>query len=214
MSTTPDSVRTSYDSVAAAYVEHLYAELAEKPLDRHLLNRFAEEVRDRGVAGDLGCGPGHVARHLHDQGVRVLGIDLSPEMVRWATQLNPGLEFRVGDMRSLDLPDASLAGIVAFYSIIHFSPQELGDALRELHRVLTSNGVLLLSFHAGDTTLHLDELWGQAVSLDFRFLVPGEVIASLQSAGFAVTESTEREPYAGAEYPSRRCYLFARATSP
>jgi len=144
----------------------------------------------------------------------VLGIDLSPEMVRWATQLNPGLEFRVGDMRSLDLPDASLAGIVAFYSIIHFSPQELGDALRELHRVLTSNGVLLLSFHAGDTTLHLDELWGQAVSLDFRFLVPGEVIASLQSAGFAVTESTEREPYAGAEYPSRRCYLFARATSP
>ncbi|HXU30273.1 MAG TPA: hypothetical protein VN851_06840, partial [Thermoanaerobaculia bacterium] len=67
MSRTDDSLRTSYDSVAAAYVEHLCSELSGKPLDRHLLNRFAEEVRDRGPVGDLGCGPGHVARYLHDQ---------------------------------------------------------------------------------------------------------------------------------------------------
>jgi len=37
------------------------------------------------------------------------------------------------------------------------------------------------------------------------------VVASLQSAGLAVTESAEREPYENAEYPSRRCYLLARA---
>lgn len=211
MSDAPEPIRASYDSVAAAYVEHLYAELAQKPLDRHLLNRFAEEVRDRGMVGDLGCGPGHVARYLHDRGVRMLGLDLSPEMVRWATRLNPDVEFRVGDLRALDLPDASLAGIVAFYSVIHLEPSELGMAFRELRRVVAGNGVLLVSFHVGDQTLHLDELWGQAVSLDFHFLPPGTVIAALQAAGFLVTESVEREPYEGAEYPSRRCYLFARA---
>lgn len=208
---TPDSLRASYDSVAAAYVEHLYDELAKKPLDRHLLNRFAEEVRDRGTVADLGCGPGHVARYLHDQGVRILGIDLSPEMVRWARELNPGLDFRVGDIRSLDLPDASLAGIVAFYSIIHLEPAEISVAFSEIRRVLAPEGVLLLAFHIGDQTLHLDDLWGHTVSLDFRFLVPREVIAALGSSGLSVTESTEREPYDGAEYPSRRCYLFARA---
>jgi SAM-dependent methyltransferase len=211
MSDDSDSLRSSYDSLAASYVEHISNELAGKPLDRHLLNRFAEEVRDRGTVGDLGCGPGHVARYLHEQGVRMLGIDLSPEMVRWATRLNPGLYFRVGDMRSLDLPDASLAGIVAFYSVIHLQATELGVAFREFRWVLAPNGVLLLSFHVGDHTLHVDDLWGQAVSLDFRFLLPGEVVASLHSAGLAVTESVEREPYEGAEYPSRRCYLFARA---
>ncbi len=205
-----DDVRASYDSVADAYVEHIYSELAGKPLDRHLLNRFAEEVRDRGVVGDLGCGPGHVARHLHDQGVRMVGIDLSPEMVRWATRLNPGVEFRVGDIRSLDLADASLAGIVAFYSIIHLEADDLGVAFREFRRVLAPGGVILASFHVGDQTLHREELWGRAVSLDFRFLRPSDVVASLQSAGFIVTESVEREPYDGAEYPSRRCYLFAR----
>ncbi len=211
MSDVPDSLRASYDSVAAAYVEHLFAELIQKPLDRHLLNRFAEEVRDRGMVGDLGCGPGHVARYLHDQGVRMLGIDLSPEMVRWATQLNPGLEFRVGDMRGLDLADGSLAGIVAFYSVIHLEPSELATALGELRRVLTHGGVLLLAFHIGDHAVHLDELWGEPVCLDFHFLQPAAVTAALQSAGFLITESVEREPYEGAEYPSRRCYLFARA---
>ncbi|MEO6259630.1 MAG: methyltransferase domain-containing protein [Thermoanaerobaculia bacterium] len=210
MNDDPESVRASYDSVAAAYAEQLSSELEHKPLDRHLLNRFAEEVRDRGAVCDIGCGPGHVARYLHDQGIAMLGLDLSPEMVQQAAHLNPGVSFRVGDMRSLDLSDASLAGIVALYSIIHLDSSELATAFREFRRVLTSTGVLLLSFHVGDQTVHLDELFGQSVSLDFHFLLPGSVIAALHAAGFLVTESIEREPYEGAEYPSRRCYLFAR----
>lgn len=210
MSNDSDSLRASYDSVAAAYVEHLYDELAHKPLDRHLLNRFAEEVRGRGPVGDLGCGPGHVTRYLVDQGAQALGIDLSPEMIRWATRLNPGVQFRVGDMRSLEIPDAHLAGIVAFYSLIHLEDADIAAALRELRRVLATGGVLFLAFHIGAHTVHRDELWGQPVSLDFRFLVPGDVIASLHDAGFTVTESVEREPYEGKEHPSRRCYLFAR----
>ena len=145
------------------------------------------------------------------QGVQMLGIDLSPEMVRWATQLNPDVEFRVGDIRALDLPDASLAGIIAFYSVIHLDPSELETAFRELRRVLAGNGLLLVAFHTGDHTVHLDELWEQPVSLDFRFLLPSTVIAALHAAGFLVIESVEREPYEGVEYPSRRCYLIARA---
>ncbi len=200
----------SYDTIAADYAEHLFAELERKPLDRHLLNRFSEEVRGRGFVGDFGCGPGQIARYLHERGVRMLGIDLSPEMIRQATQLSPEIEFRVGDLLALDLPDASLAGIVAFYSVIHFEPEDLGRAFGEMRRTLAPDGVLLLAFHVGAETIHLDELWGRSVSLDFRFLDPNEVIAALRTAGFAVTESSEREPYEGAEYPSRRCYLLAR----
>ncbi len=204
-------VAASYDSAAGAYVEHLYSELAGKPLDRHLLNCFAEEIRGKGLVADLGCGPGHVAKYLHDQGVDdLLGIDLSPEMIRWASRLNPALDFRVGDMRSLDLPDGALAGIVAFYSIVHFEPADLPAVLNELRRVLVPGGVLLVAFHIGDHTLHVDDLWGRPVSLDFRFHMPGDVTRALRSAGFSVTESVEREPYEGAEHPSRRCYLFAR----
>lgn len=204
-------IKESYDSAATAYAEHLFSELAQKPLDRHFLNRFAEEVGGRGLVADLGCGPGHVAKVLHEQGANVCGVDLSPEMVRCAAELCPGLEFRVGDMRALDFADGSLAGIVAFYSIVHFEPPELDPVMRECRRVLTHGGLMLLAFHVGDETVHVDDLWGRPVSLDFRFHQPNDVKSTLQSARFRVTESTEREPYEGVEYPSRRCYLLARA---
>jgi SAM-dependent methyltransferase len=211
MSDSKESVRRSYDAVADEYVEHIFPELAQKPLDRHLLNRFAEHVRGLGTVADLGCGPGHVGRYLHEQGVRVVGVDLSPEMIRRAIELNPGIEFQVGDLQHLGFPDASLAGVVAFYSVIHLEPAELMTAFRELRRVLMPGGALLVAFHIGGDTLHLDELWGKAVSLEFHFLEPGNVRTALQAAGLTVRESVEREPYEDAEYQSRRCYLFALA---
>ena len=205
-------VRQSYDSAARAYAEHLASELDRKPLDRHLLNRFAEAVRGVGLVADLGCGPGHVARYLDAQGVRMVGIDLSPEMIRVASELQPGIEFRGGDMRALDLPDGSLAGVIAFYAIVHFQPEELGPVFREMRRVLAPGGLALLSVHVGEEVVHLDDLFGAPVSLDFRFHVPDRVIEALESAGFTVMERIDRQPYEGAEYPSRRCYLLARAT--
>jgi SAM-dependent methyltransferase len=203
-------VRESYDSAAKAYAEHLASELDQKPLDRHLLNRFAEETRGQGLVADLGCGPGHVAKYLHDQGVTVIGIDISSEMIRCAASLNPGLEFRVGDMRELSLPTASLVGLVAFYSIVHFDSAELDGMVVQLRRVLAPGGLALLSFHMGDQVVHLDDLFGAPVNLDFRFHAPHTVIEALRAAHFAVIERVEREPY-GPEYPSRRCYLLARA---
>ena len=204
------NVRESYDAAASAYADHLFAELERKPLDRHLLNRFAEATRGRGLVADLGCGPGHVSRYLFEQGVQVIGIDLSPEMVDVARRLTPAIDFRVGDMHRLELDDASLAGIVAFYAIVHFEPGELTAVFSEMRRVLAPDGIALIAFHAGEDVIHLDELFGAKVSLDFRFHHPATVIASLAEAGLHVTEHVEREPYEGAEHASRRCYLLAR----
>jgi SAM-dependent methyltransferase len=207
------SIRESYDSVARTYAAHLASELSGKPLDRHLLNRFAEEVRGRGLVADLGCGPGHVARYLHDQGVTMIGIDLSPQMIEEARRLNPELEFKVGDMRKLSLLDASFVGVIAFYSIVHLAPDELPAIMAELRRVLMPGGLILVAFHIGRDVVHVDELFGEPVNLDFRFYVPADVIDALRATGLVVIEQVEREPYPGAEFPSRRCYLLARAAS-
>jgi SAM-dependent methyltransferase len=204
-------IRDSYDSAAQAYAEHLATELVHKPLDRHLLNRFAEATRGRGLVAELGCGPGQIARYLQEQGVTMMGIDLSPEMIRVATELHPGIGFRIGDMNRLDLPDASLVGIVAFYSIVHFGPAELGAVFQEARRALLPGALALISFHIGDEVIHVDDLYGAPVSLDVRFHVPSVVIEALRCAQLAVIEHAEREPYEGAEYPSRRCYLLAKA---
>jgi SAM-dependent methyltransferase len=204
-------VRESYDSAAAAYTSHLAAELDRKPLDRHLLNRFAEDVRGRGLVAELGCGPGHVAKYLHDQGVRVVGIDLSSEMILCAARLSPGIDFKVGDMKALDVPTASLAGVIAFYSIVHFRADELLPVMTEMRRVLATGGLALVSFHVGEQVVHVEDLFGAPVNLDFVFHSPHTVVEALRASRFAVIEQIEREPYEGAEYPSRRCYLLAKA---
>ncbi|HJR02279.1 MAG TPA: methyltransferase domain-containing protein [Methylomirabilota bacterium] len=211
MSEDASRIRESYDELAATYTARIFGELAGKPLDRHLLNRFAEDVRDRGLVADVGCGPGHVTRYLHEQGVRMLGIDLSPRMIDCARKRSPAIEFRVGDMRTLELPDGALVGLVAFYALIHIDERDMAATLRELRRVLAPGGLLLIAFHVGEETVHRDELWGHAVSLDFRFLMPDRMIARLVEAGFVVLERIEREPYPEVEHPSRRGYLLARS---
>ena len=168
-------------------------------------------MRGLGPVCDLGCGPGHVAHHLHDLGVPVFGVDLSPGMVQQARRLNPEIEFRQGDMLSLDDGDSSWGGIVAFYSIVHLSREEVPRALRELRRVLRPDGLLLLAFHVGDETRHVDELWGQPVSLDFHFFGVDEMTRILEEAGFGMEEVVERPPYGeDVEVQTRRAYLFAR----
>jgi hypothetical protein len=53
-------LRRDYDAVAGEYARRIAGELEGKPLDRALLDAFAEQVRPHGPVADLGCGPGHV----------------------------------------------------------------------------------------------------------------------------------------------------------
>jgi ubiquinone/menaquinone biosynthesis C-methylase UbiE len=205
------SVRESYDRVAEEYARRLFNELQQKPLDRELLNRFTSEVIGRGEVCDMGCGPGHVARHLRDSGTTVFGLDFSPRMLEQARQLNPDISFLEANMMALDLQDGRLAGIAAFYAVVNIPKESLTVVFREMERVLQPGGLLLLAFHTGDEVLHEDELWGLPISLDFSFFQPSVIQQYIETAGLAVEEIIERGPYPPeVEYQSRRAYIFAR----
>ena len=206
----PLDLPDSYTRVAPEYARRIYAELKDKPFDRAILERFAQAIHGSGPVCDLGCGPGQVARFLRDCGADAFGIDVAPGMVEVARQLNPDIEFRQGDMLALDLPGGSLGGIAAFYSIIHVPREKIAAALQELKRVLRPGGLLLVAFHIGEETVHLDEWWGEPVCLDFHFFTREEMERYLRSAGFLIEESLERPPYPEVEHQSRRAYLLAR----
>jgi SAM-dependent methyltransferase len=204
-----DEVTRGYDSLAQAYAERFFHELDGKPLDRALLDLFVDEVRGRGRVADVGCGPGHLARYLDERGVDVVGIDLSPAMVRVAKDLSPGISFEIGSMLAMTAPDAAFAGVAAFYAIVNLSREEVRSALVELRRVLLPGAPLLFSFHLGDERVHLDELLGVAVSLDFYFFPRTFIEASLRAAGLELDFWVERRP-SPTEHPSTRAYVWAR----
>lgn len=204
------SLKAGYDAVAGHYVEQIFNELEHKPLDRLLLNRFADSVGTSSRVCDLGCGPGHVTRYLRERGVNICGVDLSSAMVDQARQLCPGIEFKIGNMLSLEFDRESLAGIIAFYSIIHIPRNEVVNLLSEMKRILEPGGHLLVAFHIGNEILHLDEWWGESVSVDFVFFQPAEMRNYLERAGLEIEEIIERKPYKDVEHQSRRAYIFAR----
>ena len=204
------TIRASYDRIAAEYARRFSGELAQKPLDCQVLDRFAARVRDKGHICDLGCGPGQVARYLKDKGLPASGIDLSPAMVTQARGRHPDIPFREGNMLGLDFPPAYLGGIVSFYSIVHFPPNLLHSVFLDMVRVLKPQGMALVAFHLGKHAEHRDEMWGEAVSLDFHFFPRATVVARMEQAGFIVQEVIERGSYsAEVEYQSRRAYILA-----
>jgi ubiquinone/menaquinone biosynthesis C-methylase UbiE len=204
------TIQTSYDTVAKEYADQFFNEMERKPFDRKMLDWLSEKVNGRGPICDLGCGPGQIARYLHSKGIETCGIDWSTEMINHARRINPSISFNQGDMMNLvNVTDNTYGGIAAFYSIIHIPRTEVIIALKEINRVLCPQGVLLLTFHVGKETLHLDEWWGKKISADFNFFETREMRILLNEAGFIIQEAIERDPYPELEYQSRRAYIFS-----
>jgi SAM-dependent methyltransferase len=193
-----EATRSAYDKVAADYEVLLRDELAEKPVDRAMLGIFAEQVAaaDSGPVADLGCGPGRVTAHLATLGLDAFGVDLSPGMVAVARQAHPGLRFEVGTMAALDIPDASLAGAVAWYSIIHTPPERQAGIFAEFARVVRPGGWLLLAFQVGEEVVHLQHAYGHDIDLHTRRQSPERIRGLLENAGFAEFARLVRQPVA------------------
>ena len=129
---------------------------------------------------DLGCGPGHWTAHLHAAGTDVTGVDLVPEFVDHARAAHPGPEFRLGSMTELDIPEHSVAGILAWYSTIHLPPAELDEVLTGFRRLLVPSGVLLVGFFDSDDGV---SAFDHAVTTAYRWPV-AVFVEHLVAAGF------------------------------
>jgi ubiquinone/menaquinone biosynthesis C-methylase UbiE len=209
-----DAVRRSYDTVADDYADLLRGALGSSPTDRAVLGLFAELVvaSGGGEVADLGCGPGRITGHLAALGLDVRGVDLSAGMVAVARREHPRLRFNVGSMTELDLADDSLAGALAWYSLIHFPTEDLPAVLAELARVLRPGGSLLVAFQVGEQPVDLREAYGHPVSLVVHRRPPALVEALLADAGLAVHTRLVRDPEDWEKSP-QACLLARRVPS-
>ena len=64
-----------------------------------------------------------------------------------------GFSFDIADVRDLPFQDASLAGVVCWYSLMFLAPSDRPAAFGELARVVKPGGYLVTAFKAGDSQL-------------------------------------------------------------
>ncbi len=188
-----ERVRDAYAAVADLYID-LFGTSRQVQADdlafigRHLTIRPGEVL-------DVGCGPGQITGHLRSLGVDAAGIDVVPEFIAHARAADPAGRYRRGSMTSLDAADGSVAGILAWFSLIHLPPAELDGVLAGFRRALAPAGPLVVGFFDGDAV----EAFDHKVVTAYRW--PAAVLAErLTRAGFTEVERRQR-PGDGTQRP-------------
>jgi SAM-dependent methyltransferase len=209
-----DELRAAHDVLAEWYVEHLDGVLDRMPIERAVLSLFCELTLAAELGrsvGDVGCGTGRLAPYLAAGGLSPRGVDLSPGMVRVAKRDYPDFDFDVADLRDLPFEDASLAGVVCWYSLIFLAPADRAIAFNELARVVKPGGYLVTAFKPGDGKVRRGgRSAGLGVEYDGYWLSSEEMEDRFTNAGFATVFRASR-PVEEQE-ASTHDFLLARRT--
>ena len=175
-----ESVRTSYSDRATEYIAALGSiEHAAAP-DLALVERWARNIK--GPVLDVGCGPGQWTHYLVGLGIDTEGVDPVSEFIENARETYPGVRYRIGKAESLGVDDASLGGILAWYSLIHTAPEQISTTLTEFARGIHPGGGLALGFFTGPKL----EPFEHAITTAYYWPID-LLTAKVEAAGFTVT---------------------------
>ena len=182
-------VQQAYSSTAPVYIDLFGSVESVHADDLAIIERHL--THHDGPVVDVGCGPGHLTGYLHAEGCEVRGIDPVPEFIDHARRTHPEASFERGSVADLPLAGASvpasLAGVLAWYSLIHLTPDELDDALAAIRRGLRTGGALVVGFFTGVAC----EPFEHKVATAYRWPVD-ELAARLAAVGLVEVERRQR----------------------
>ena len=131
---------TDYSKIASKYDSNKIRHFIDK--DLNIPNIITCNNATSLTVLDLACGTGNYlvkqTEEYKDQNIKWIGIDKSPNMLEVAKQKNLPAELLLGDACDIPLDNESVDYIKIRFAFHHFSDKI--KALKEVHRVLKSNG--------------------------------------------------------------------------
>jgi SAM-dependent methyltransferase len=126
-------------------IEDLQALIRGTTDDNLFIPAVKRHLPSKSTVLEGGCGRGQLVHALQYQGYKALGLDFASETIKNIKQAVPELDVRLGDVRALELPDASLDGYISVGVIEHFW-EGYGVIIKEMYRTLKVGGFLFVSF--------------------------------------------------------------------
>jgi ubiquinone/menaquinone biosynthesis C-methylase UbiE len=126
------------------YVPEVEGEIRLEHLHRYLFVLSKMDLSDK-IVLDIASGEGYGSNMLAKKAMKVVGIDIAEDTIEYAKKKyqSQNIDFRVGDICKIPLPDKSIDLIVSFETIEHHDQHEV--MMGEFKRVLKDGGVLIIS---------------------------------------------------------------------
>ncbi|MFB6245305.1 MAG: class I SAM-dependent methyltransferase [Candidatus Nanohaloarchaea archaeon] len=176
-----------------AEAAEFYSRGAEEFQERHSLDRVSEgyvramegfSSRMEGKVLDAGCAAGRDLNYFERKGLEAVGIDLSENMVEVASEKT---ECRVmkADIRDLPFEDKSFYGVWCNLLLHLFDGRERLKSLREINRVLRSDGLLFLGLKRGKGSFKREKYGSE---IEQNLLSESRARKELEETGFKVQD--------------------------
>jgi SAM-dependent methyltransferase len=159
---------------------------------------FIAVLPQGGLVLDVGCGGGFKSRYLVRNGLAVVGIDFSEELVKIASGEVPEAEFRVMDMRDIGTLSERFDGVFAQASLLHMPRSQAPGIVRSFADVLKPGGCLYIAVKEAYPDGPLEEVktendYGYPYKRFFSYYTPDDLREYMHEAGFGgVAERREK----------------------
>lgn len=184
----------SYDKTVDSYTANV-----EKLHPKKESKIFLYLIDKKSLILDLCCGSGRDSKIFANKGFKVVGIDLSKNMIEAAKNFVKNANFRVMDMMKLNFKNNLFDAIWANAAFCHISKKDIPKAIREIYGVLKKNGIFYLSLKEGKgELLETDKRYG-GVKKFWSFFQKKEIEKILKKTGFEIIKSyvkNTKDPYA------------------
>ena len=150
----------AYEALAASY-DRLTNDVDYEATVAFYREILAEEGLRPRTAVDLACGTGSVSVLLAKQGLRVIGVDMSEEMLTVAQQKSDGMvnppRFVCQKLQNLALPRGVDLAVCALDSLDYITdPEDCAEAIRRVYRALNPGGIFIFDVNTPEKLRAMD----------------------------------------------------------
>lgn len=165
-----------------------YAQYTETELMQYQLSKFASVLPGKKVL-DAGCGAGRDVAYLSEDGLDVIGIDISEGILEEAKKRYPKLKFKPMDFYNMKFKDKSFDGIWCMAGLIHTDRNDIPKVLKEFSRVLNENGILYIAVVEGTGEQEIKKEKYANEPRTYVYFKQDEIEKYLTDAGFQIMDS-------------------------